>query len=119
MNPSDIHGKRLIAVAGTDCFGKSFISTLNKEIAERGLMMIGININEEDFGYFISNLADSKVEVTIFMPEYQERAAHYFGKSGALLMSIKGENGLELVTAEQTTPMDERKLLELTQYLQR
>ncbi len=117
MNPSDIHGKRLIAVAGKDTFGKQFINVLNKEIAPMGLMMIGININEEDFGFFIHNLADSKVEVTIFMPEYQQEAAKFFGLDGALLMSYKEDGELRFVTAPEATPIDDRKLLELTKRL--
>ncbi|BCD68421.1 hypothetical protein [Nitratiruptor sp. YY09-18] len=115
MNPSDIHGKKLIAVAGKDCFGKQFISTVNKEIADRNLMMIGININEEDFGFFINNLPQSKVEVTIFMPEYQKMAAEHFNQEGVVLMSIKHDDTLELITSSYVTPIDDIKLLELTQ----
>ncbi len=117
MNPSDIHGKRLIAVAGKDTFGKQFINVVNKEIAPLGLMMIGININEEDFGFFIHNLADSKVEVTIFMPEYQKEAAKFFGLDGVLLMSYKEDGELRFVTASEVTPIDDRKLLDLTKEL--
>ncbi len=113
MNPSDIHGKKLIAVAGHDVFGKQFISVVNKEIADKNLMMIGININDEDFGFFIHNLADSKVEVTIFMPEFQTKAAEHFGLEKPLLMSIKKENGLEFVTNENETMIDDAQLLRL------
>ena len=109
---SDIHGKKLIAVAGKDVFGKKFINVVNSEIGDRGLMMIGININEDDFNFFISNLPRSKVEVTIFMPEYQKEAAKHFGLEGALLMSYK-EGDMKFVTADDVTPIDDRKLLEL------
>ncbi len=111
-----IHGKKLIAVAGKDVFGKRFISVVNEEIAKENLMMIGININEEDFNFFISNLADSKVEVTIFMPEYQKEAAGYFGLDGALVMSYK-DGGMEFVTADEVVEIDDRKLLELAKGL--
>jgi len=110
---SDIHGKRLIAVAGKDTFAKAFINVVNKEVADEGLMLIGININEEDFGFFIHNLADSKVEVTIFMPEYQKRAAEFFGIDGYLLLSQKSKEGLEFVTCKSKSIIDDMKLLEL------
>ena len=110
---SEIHGKKLIAVAGKDVFGKQFINVVNTEIADMGLMMIGININEEDFGFFISNLADSKVEVTIFMPEYQKEAAKHFELDGALVMSYKKDGQLRFVTGDETTDIDDAKLLEL------
>ncbi|WP_084275492.1 hypothetical protein [Nitratiruptor tergarcus] len=113
MRPEDIHGKKLIAVAGHDTFGKAFISVVNKEVAKDGLMLIGININEEDFGFFIYNLADSKLEVTIFMPEFQQKSAQFFGIDGYLLMSKKGKNGLEFFTAQEETLIDDRKLLDL------
>ncbi len=115
MKPEDIHGKKLIAVAGKDVFGKAFINVVNKEIAEYHLMMIGININEEDFGFFIDNLADSKVEVTIFMPEYQKEAAKYFGYDGYLLMSYKNKDGLQFEIAREKTYIDDQKLLQLAQ----
>ena len=117
MNPSDIHGKKLIAVAGEDVFGKQFISTVNKEIASGGLMAIGININEEDFGFFIHNLPASKVEVTIFMPEYQKRAAEHFGLDGYLLMSYKEDDTLRFVSTPEQKHIDDMALLELIQRL--
>ena len=117
MNPADIHGKKLIAVAGKDVFGKQFISVVNKEIAKDNLMAIGININEEDFNFFISNLPQSKVEITIFMPEYQQVAAQHFGLQGVLLATVKKENGLEALTADEPTPIDDVKLLQIIQTL--
>ena len=117
MNPADIHGKKLIAVAGYEVFGKTFISVVNKEIASFGLMAIGININEDDFGFFISNLADSKVEITIFMPEFQERAARHFGLEGALLASVKKAEKLAFLTDEERRHIDDAALLEIIQRL--
>ncbi len=110
---SDIHGKRLIAVAGKETFGKQFINVVNKEIADMGLMMIGININEEDFGFFIHNLSDSKLEVTIFMPEYQEKSARFFGVDGFLVMSYKKDGQLRFITEPVMMQIDDAKLLEL------
>ncbi|MRI58618.1 MAG: hypothetical protein C6H99_03820 [Epsilonproteobacteria bacterium] len=107
-----IHGKKLIAVAGKEVFGKKFINVVNSEIGDLGLMMIGININEDDFNFFISNLAHSKVEVTIFMPEYQKEAAKHFGLEGVLLMSYK-DGDMKFITADEVTPIDDRKLLAL------
>ncbi len=117
VKPEEIHGKKLVAVAGYDTFGKSFISVVNKEVAAKGLMLIGININEEHFGFFISNLENSKVEVTIFMPEFQKEAALYFGQKGYLLMSYKKDGALRFVTSESKTDIDERKLLQLTKQI--
>lgn len=109
----EIHGKKLIAVAGKDVFNKSFINVVNKEIMDRGLMLIGININEDDFNFFISNLAKSKVEVTIFMPEFQKEAAKYFDIDGFLLMSYKNGKKLEHVSSQNIENVDDIKLLEL------
>ncbi|BCD59877.1 MULTISPECIES: hypothetical protein [unclassified Nitratiruptor] len=117
MNSADIHGKKLIAVAGKDVFGKQFISVVNKEIADKNLFMIGININEEDFSFFIHNLKDSKVEVTIFMPEFQKKSAEFFGLDGYLLMSYKENGALKFVTAPNETLIDDQKLLKLSKQL--
>ncbi len=118
MNPADIHGKKLIAVAGKDVFGKQFISVVNKEIAQDHLMAIGININEDDFGFFINSLPQSKVEITIFMPEYQQVAAKHFGlKGGVLLATVKKTEGLEALTANEPTFIDDIKLLQIIETL--
>lgn len=111
----DIHGKKLIALAGYDTFGKAFINVVNQEIADKKLFVIGININEEDFGFFINNLAHSKVEVTIFMPEFQEMAAKHFGLDGFLLIAYKDGDKLSFVTANEKTSIDDRALLQLIQ----
>lgn len=113
MEPKDIHGKKLIAVAGKDVFGKSFINVVNKEILNDNLMMIGININEEDFGFFIHNLKDSKVEVTVFMPEYQKRAADFFNIDGYLLMAYKEDGEFKFLSSGDESFIDDIKLLEL------
>ena len=113
---SEIHGKTLIAVAGEDIFGKALITTVNKEIMPLGFMAIGINIKSEDFNFFISNLADSKVEITIFMPEFQKRAGEYFGKS-AVLAAFKKDGGLVFIEGEKA--IDDRALLELIEKIRR
>ncbi len=112
VKSEDIHGKKLVAVAGVDTFGKAFISVVNKEVAKDGLMLIGININEEDFDFFIHSLAESKVEVTIFMPEYQRMAAKFFGLDGYLLLAKKDKE-LTFIAADEEMPIDDQKLLEL------
>ncbi|WP_281951200.1 hypothetical protein [Nitrosophilus kaiyonis] len=117
MKPEEIHGKKLIAVAGKDVFGKSFINVVNKEIAPKNLLMIGININEDDFGFFIHNLENSKVEITIFMPEYQKKAADFFKVDGYLLVCYKKDGKLKFITNDKETMIDDRKLLELTNRL--
>ncbi|MRJ02676.1 MAG: hypothetical protein GXO19_03750 [Epsilonproteobacteria bacterium] len=108
---SEIHGKRLIAVAGRDAFGKRFISTVNGEIAPEGLMAIGINIDEAHFDTFISNLPASKVEITIFMAEYQRRGAEYFGLDGYLIAALKRGGEMVFVTSPHMRPIDDRELL--------
>ena len=117
LKPEQIYGKKIIAVAGYDIFGKQLINTINKEVADMGLLLIGINIKEDDFGFFIHNLADSKVEVTIFLPEFQKKSAEFFGHDGYLLMAKKGKNGLEYVLSESETFIDDTKLLELVRMI--
>jgi len=58
-------------------------------------------------------LADSKVEVTIFLPEFQKRSAEFFIQDGYLLMATKSENNLRYVVSESKTFIDDGKLLEL------
>lgn len=115
MSPEEIHNKKLIAVAGKDVFGKRFINIVNKEIAPKKLLLIGININEEDFYFFISNLPKSKVEVTIFMPNYQEAAAKYFGNDGYLLACFKKNDSLGFISSKNRESIDDIKLLELVE----
>jgi len=117
LKPEQIHGKKLVAVAGYDIFGKQLINTINKEVADMGLLLIGINIKEDDFGFFIHNLADSKVEVTIFLPEFQKKSADFFGQDGYLLMAYKSGDGLEFITSESETFIDDGKLLELVRMI--
>ena len=113
LKPEQIHGKKLVAVAGYDIFGKQMLNTLNKEIEQDNLLMIGINIKDDDFGFFIRNLADSKVEVTIFLPEFQKKSAEFFKLDGYLLMAYKDGDSLEFVTSKDETFMDDGRLLEL------
>jgi len=119
MKPEDIHGKKLIAVAGLDIFGKSLISMINKEVADKGVMLIGININEDDFGFFISNLANSKVEVTIFMPEFQKKSAQFFNLDGYLLCAYKDDGRMMFIKSENEEIIDDRKLIELVDLVNR
>jgi hypothetical protein len=119
MNKEEIHGKKLIAIAGSDVFGKGFINVVNKEIAKYGLMAIGININEDDFHFFISNLAKSKVEVTIFMPEFQEKAAQFFKIDKFLLATVKKDDNLEFLNFDSKVDIDDLKLLEIINMLRK
>jgi len=119
MNPVDIHKKKLIAVAGKDVFGKSFINVVNKEILKENLMMIGININEEDFGFFINNLKDSKVEVTIFMPEFQKKAAAFYNLDDFLIMAYKDGREFKFITSKNESLIDDLKLLELSKKIRK
>ncbi|MRI83726.1 MAG: hypothetical protein C6I00_04825 [Nitratiruptor sp.] len=107
--------KLLIAVAGEAVFGKPLISVVNQELDE-GAMAIGINIAPSDFERFISGLPHSKVEATIFMPEYQERAARHFDLAGALLALIRRPGGeLEFIRLPEPLPLDDRSLLQTIQ----
>ena len=114
VKKEDVFGKELVAVAGYDAFGKKFISTLNIQLKESGVYLIGINIRDEDFDFFIKNLLDSKVKTTIFMPEFQKRVGEFFGKSGAVLMISKKESGEVLFElSDKKIDLDERNILEL------
>ena len=106
-------GKQLIAVAGEDTFGKSFISVVNKEIAPMGLMAIGINITPEAFDNFISHLPKSKVEATIFMPEFQKKAAAAYGREGYLLALINRGGDVELLCEDEQRAIDDRELYKI------
>jgi len=105
--------KRLIAVAGEDAFGKAFISVVNKEIAPMGLMAIGINITPEAFPTFMEHLPRSKVEATVFMPEYQQKAARAMGLEGALLALVNRDGQIESLRSPDPRPIDDGALLEI------
>ena len=112
MSPEDIHGKKIVAVAGYDIFGKQVINVLNKELASDGILLIGINIKDDDFDFFISNLADSKVEATIFMSEFQKRAGDYFKTKKPLLCAYKGGDGLEFIEGDEKY-LDDSEILKI------
>ena len=113
LKPEEIHGKKIIAVAGYDIFGKQLINTVNKEVMQKNLLVIGINIQEDDFGFFIHNLADSKVEITIFLPEYQEKVASFYKKDGAVIAVYKVDDKLKYLVEDTKLNIDDTKLLEI------
>ena len=113
LKPEEIHGKKIIAVAGYDIFGKQVLNVLNKELAEDGLLLIGINIKDDDFDFFISNLANSKVEATIFMNEFQKRAGEYFKTQKSLLCAFKKDERLEFITSDEEKYLDDIEILKI------
>jgi hypothetical protein len=113
LKPEQIHGKRLIAVAGYDIFGKQLITTINKEVEDKNILLIGINIKEDDFDFFINNLAKSKVEVTIFLPEYQEKSAKFYGLDGYLIACYKKDGELKFLTENRELYIDDRSLMKV------
>jgi len=113
LNPDQIHGKKIISVAGHDIFGKSIISVVNSELNDKGFLVIGINIKDDDFGFFISNLADSKVETTIFLPEFQEMVANYFKEDGFVVAGYKKDGEFKLKVEEQVVNFDDASLIKI------
>ena len=111
LKPEQIHGKKLIAVAGYEIFGKQLITTVNKELEDKNLLLIGINIRDDDFDFFIRNLAKSKVEVTIFLPEFQKRSAEFYGVEGYLIAGYKKDGKMKYLTDEQEIFMDDTNLI--------
>ena len=113
LKPEEIHGKKIIAVAGYDIFGKQVINVLNKELANDGVLLIGINIKDDDFDFFISNLAASKVETTIFMYEFQDRAAEFFKKDENILCAYKDKGELKFLTSKEKLFLDDKEILKI------
>ena len=113
LNPNQIHGKKIISVAGVDIFGKSIISVVNSELNDKGYLVIGINIKEDDFDFFISNLPASKVETTIFMPEFQKKAAEFFNKDGFAICGYKKAGEFVLLTDDEQKYFDDRELINI------
>ena len=113
LNPNQIHGKKIISVAGIDIFGKSIISVVNSELNDKGYLVIGINIKEDDFDFFISNLANSKVETTIFMPEFQKEAAEFFNKDGFAMCGYKKAGEFIVLTEDEHRYFDDRGLIDI------
>ncbi len=113
LNPNQIHGKKIISVAGVDVFGKSIINVVNSELNDKGYLVIGINIKEDDFDFFISNLANSKVETTIFMPEFQKKAAEFFTRDGYAISGYKKEGKFIVLTEDKQKYFDDRGLIDI------
>ena len=111
LKPEQIHGKKLVAVAGYEIFGKQLITTVNKELEDKNLLLIGINIRDDDFDFFIRNLAKSKVETTIFLPEFQKRSAEFYGVEGYLIAVYKKDDKMKFLTDEQEIFMDDTNLI--------
>ena len=113
LKPEDIHGKKIVAVAGYDIFGKQVLNTLNKELADDGLLLIGINIKDDDFDFFISNLANSKVEVTLFMHEFQDKAGKFYKLEKNLLCTYKDGENLSFITSDDKRYLDDGEILKI------
>ena len=111
LNPNQIHGKKIISVAGSDIFGKSIISVVNSELNDKGFLVIGINIKDDDFGFFISNLASSKVETTIFLPEFQKKVAEFYKKDGYAIAGYKKDGEFKIKTDKKNIYFDDGLLI--------
>ena len=111
LKPEQIHGKKIISVAGADIFGKPIISVVNSELNDKGYLVIGINIREDDFDFFISNLENSKVESTIFLPEFQEKVANFFNKDGFTTCAYKKDGEFILKTEDEAEYFDDASLI--------
>ncbi len=113
LNPNQIHGKKIISVAGVNVFGKSIINVANSELNDKGYLVIGINIKEDDFDFFISNLVSSKVETTIFMPEFQKKVAEFFKRDGYAISGYKKEGKFIVLTEDKQKYFDDRGLIDI------
>ena len=118
LKPEQIHGKKIISVAGEDIFGKSIISVVNSELNDKGYLTIGINIKEDDFDFFISNLANSKVETTIFLPEFQKKAASFFKKDGYVVAGYKKDGEFVTMVEDEIKYFDDRKLIDIIKQIE-
>ncbi|GEM_PF-1108724 len=65
---------RLIALYGVNAQSSPFLKVLNATFKSLGLndYAIGLNINPEDFPYMARGMPQSKVEMALYEPEYQE-----------------------------------------------
>jgi len=113
LKPEEIHGKKIIAVAGYDIFGKQVLNVLNKELSDEGILLIGINIKDDDFDFFISNLADSKVEATIFLSEFQKRAGEFYKSGKPMLSAFKKDEKLEFILSDEEKYLDDIEILKI------
>ncbi len=113
MEKAAIFGKRLVALAGAEAAGKDIIEVVNMEISDSSMFLIGIDIKRDDFDFFISNLPRSKVEATIFMPEFQRMAAEAFGKEGYLVALYKKEGSIKSLVEDSKRDIEDRDLLEI------
>ncbi|WP_456402181.1 hypothetical protein [Hydrogenimonas sp.] len=65
---------RLIALYGVNAQSSPFLALLNETFRSLELSgyAIGLNINPEDFPYMVRGMAQSKVQMALYEPEYQE-----------------------------------------------
>ena len=105
----------IVAYAGDDAANSNLPLVVNDYLGDNNLMahMIGISIREDDFEFFIKNLKNSKVEVTIFAEEFQEKAAKSLKVEGFLIAAFKKGERFILVTEKEPILMDDRKAIEI------
>ncbi len=105
----------ICALAGEDAANSKIPNVVNDYLASKEVLahLIGISIKEDDFDFFIKNLKNSKVEVTIFMPEFQKKAASFFDLKGYLIASFKKERDFILIEEKEGLVLDDKKLIEI------
>lgn len=118
LKPEQIHGKKIISVAGSDIYGKPIISVVNTALNDKGFLVIGINIREDDFDFFISNLANSKVETTLFLPEFQKKVAEYFKKDDFVIAGYKKDGEFILKTKSEVEYFDDASLIKIIKQIE-
>ncbi|WP_200763773.1 hypothetical protein [Nitrosophilus alvini] len=108
-------GVKIVALAGENATQNKAAQIVNRELMQKDInvRIIGINIREDDFGFFISNLKNSKVEATIFMPEFQKKAAGYFKTEGFLSAVYKKEEGFFHILNDEIQIVDDGMLIKI------
>ncbi len=105
----------IIGYAGEDTANSKMPMVVNDYLSANDIKahLIGISISEDDFNFFIKNLKDSKVEVTIFSPEYQKRAADFYDLNGYLIAAFKKDGEFLLVQEDKELFFDDSKMIEV------
>lgn len=91
------NNKIIFGLAGIEALESSLIGLLNEELEEHNAKVLGMNIAEDTFDFFIANLAYSKVVKVIFLPEYQQKVAQFLEVEGCV-MAV-------LVEQQELTPL--------------
>ncbi len=111
----------IIAYAGEESANSPIQNVVNDYLSSNKIdaHLIGISIKEDDFDFFIKNLKNSKVEVTIFSQEFQKKAAKAFSLEGFLIAAFKNRENFILVAEKEAIMMDDRKLIEIIEKIMR